>query len=89
MLLARALASSPDVLLVDEPTAQLDASSAAEVCEALTSLQHNGVLVFVATHDRRVVSACSGVLDLLSAVPHSDAAGKIAGVTEIEGHAVT
>lgn len=66
MLLARALASGPDVLLVDEPTAQLDSTSAAEVCDALTSLQHRGVLVFVATHDQRVVDACSRVLDLLS-----------------------
>lgn len=65
MLLARALASEPDLLLVDEPTAQLDSSAAAEVCDALASLQRDGVLIFVATHDARVVTACSAVVDLL------------------------
>ena len=71
MLLARALASTPDMLLVDEPTAQLDSSSASEVCDALASLQQAGVLIFVATHDARVVQACSRVLDLLTVVPRS------------------
>ncbi|WP_221934910.1 ATP-binding cassette domain-containing protein [Georgenia yuyongxinii] len=79
MLLARALASGPDLLLVDEPTAQLDTSSAAEVCDALASLERSGVLVFVATHDPRVVDACSRVLDLLRARPQ----------LEQENHAVT
>jgi len=66
MLLARALASEPDLLLVDEPTAQLDMAAATEVCDALAALQRDGVLVVVATHDPRVVAACSSVLDLLA-----------------------
>lgn len=74
MLLARALASEPDLLLVDEPTAQLDSKAAAEVCDALASLQRVGVLIFVATHDPRVVTSCSAVVDLLTALPHKSAA---------------
>ena len=88
MLLARALASGPDVLLVDEPTAQLDASSAAEVCDSLGSLQQKGVLVFVATHDPRVVDACSGVLDLLSAVPRAGVGAGRSLVAGEGGHAL-
>lgn len=88
MLLARALASGPDVLLVDEPTAQLDASSAAEVCDSLGSLQQKGVLVFVATHDPRVVDACSGVLDLLSAVPRAGVGAGRSLVASEGGHAL-
>lgn len=69
MLLARALASDPGMLLVDEPTAQLDVSAASEVCEVLSHLGERGVVVFVATHDSRVVNSCSKVVDLLPAVP--------------------
>ncbi|UIP59712.1 ATP-binding cassette domain-containing protein [Agromyces marinus] len=77
MLLARALASKPDLLLVDEPTAQLDATAAAEVCDALAGLQHHGVLIFVATHDTRVVTVCSSVVDLLTVAPAAPPAGRI------------
>ena len=73
MLLARALASNPDLLLVDEPTAQLDPSAAAEVCAVLGALPSAGALVFVATHDPRVVQACSRVLGLLSMSAKTDA----------------
>ena len=69
MLLARGLASQPGMLLVDEPTAQLDASAAAEVCEVLSGLGRQGALIFVATHDHRVVDACPSVIDLLTAAP--------------------
>ncbi|WP_183086371.1 ABC transporter ATP-binding protein [Mycetocola tolaasinivorans] len=69
MLLARALASRPGMLLVDEPTAQLDAASAREVCEVLSNLGQRGALIFIATHDHRVVDACSRVIDLLTVVP--------------------
>lgn len=75
MLLARALASDPDLLLVDEPTAQLDMSAANEVCDALAALQRGGVLIFVATHDQRVVAACSSVVDLLDAQPARETTG--------------
>lgn len=69
MLLARALASNPGMLLVDEPTAQLDAVSAMEVCDVLAGLGQRGALIFVATHDHRVVEACSTVVDLLHVLP--------------------
>ncbi len=71
MLLARALASAPDMLLVDEPTAQLDSSSAMDVSGALARLGEARVTTFVATHDARVVEICSGVIDLLSVVAAS------------------
>ncbi|GGM51117.1 ABC transporter ATP-binding protein [Dactylosporangium sucinum] len=59
LMLARALASAPDLLLVDEPTAQLDPSSAAAVIQVLDELQDRGVMVIVATHDDRVSEACA------------------------------
>lgn len=64
MLLARALASEPEVLLVDEPTAQLDQRTAAHVAETLTALRDRGLVVVSATHDPHVRSACTRVIDL-------------------------
>ncbi|QAY58639.1 ATP-binding cassette domain-containing protein [Microbacterium protaetiae] len=72
MLLARALATEPDMLLIDEPTAQLDPRAAADVCEALRSLQEAAAIVFVATHDPRVIAACSTTIDLLTVQPPAD-----------------
>jgi ATP-binding cassette subfamily F protein uup len=50
VLLARALASAPDVLLLDEPTNHMDIASI-DLIETILS-KFNGTLLFV-THDRR------------------------------------
>lgn len=49
--LARALFGHPDVLLVDEPTADLDADAAAVVRDGLLRARDRGVTLVVATHD--------------------------------------
>ena len=64
LMLARALACQPDLLLVDEPTAQLDPSTARDVAASLTALVDQGVCVVIATHDHRVRDACTRVMDL-------------------------
>ena len=73
LMLARAVASEPDLILVDEPTAQLDATSAATVIEVLDGLAAHGASVIIATHDTRVRNACPDVLDLGSRAPDLDA----------------
>lgn len=64
LMLARGIAAGPDVLLVDEPTAQLDRRTAAEVNRVLGSLADHGTAVLVATHDAATRDACDDVLDL-------------------------
>jgi ABC-type lipoprotein export system ATPase subunit len=64
LMLARAAAAAPDLLLVDEPTAQLDPTSAQSVAAVLHRLSESGAIVMVATHDDRVVSACARVIRL-------------------------
>ena len=59
-----ALAGSPDVLLVDEPTAQLDQTTAHRVADALTALHAQGTAVVIATHDPAVRDQCDQVIDL-------------------------
>ncbi|QTX05332.1 ATP-binding cassette domain-containing protein [Agromyces archimandritae] len=64
LMLARAVASAPDLLLIDEPTAQLDATTAATVNSVIGELGGDGMIVVVATHDERTRDACSAVIDL-------------------------
>jgi ABC-type phosphate transport system ATPase subunit len=49
VMLARALALEPEVLLLDEPTASLDADATAAVEDALRGLR--GVSLVLVTHD--------------------------------------
>lgn len=55
---ARALACAPDVLLADEPTAELDAASRTVVLDLLLGLARTGVAVVLATHDPVVARRC-------------------------------
>jgi ABC-type lipoprotein export system ATPase subunit len=64
LMLARALARSADLVLVDEPTAQLDHAAATSVIAVLGALAGRGTAVVVATHDDRVRQRCPRVLDL-------------------------
>jgi putative ABC transport system ATP-binding protein len=61
---ARALAASPDVLLADEPTAELDAENRERIVELLVRLGRAGAIVVIASHDPDVVSRCDAVLEL-------------------------
>ena len=58
--IARALANSPEVIVADEPTGNLDSESAAEVMGLLVELRaEDGVTVIVATHDEDVAREAS------------------------------
>lgn len=53
--IARAVANRPAILLADEPTANLDAESAAGIMELFVSFQQVGVTVLIATHDLALI----------------------------------
>jgi ABC-type polar amino acid transport system ATPase subunit len=57
--IARALAVQPLVLLMDEPTASLDASRRSELALLLRGLAQGGRTVVVATHDEEFVRAAA------------------------------
>lgn len=69
LMLARATAKAPDLLLVDEPTAQLDTNSAHTVNEVLQNLAQNNSIVVVATHDPDTRDACTTKIDLRDYAP--------------------
>ena len=64
LMLARGVASGADLMLVDEPTAQLDLNTAATVNARLHALSLGGAIVVVATHDPRTRDACTDLIDL-------------------------
>ena len=49
--IARALASDPDIILCDEPTANLDRENSLKFIEILSQLHEMGKTIIVATHD--------------------------------------
>lgn len=51
LTLARAIYAKPDVILADEPTADLDAATARLVADGLVAQAKRGVTLVVATHD--------------------------------------
>jgi putative ABC transport system ATP-binding protein len=52
--IARALVTNPTMILCDEPTASLDAKSAAIIMEELKDLAKEGKAVIIVTHDLRL-----------------------------------
>jgi len=64
LMLARAIACRPDLLLIDEPTAQLDATATRSVNSLIATTAHSGAIVLVASHDPAVKDQCSQVVDL-------------------------
>jgi iron complex transport system ATP-binding protein len=66
VVIASALTQTPDVLLLDEPTASLDLSYQLEVASLLTRLnQDRGVTMVLATHDLNLAAAICDRLVLL------------------------
>jgi cell division transport system ATP-binding protein len=53
--IARAVVNRPALLIADEPTANLDAESAARILEIFVAFNQVGVTVLLATHDTALV----------------------------------
>ncbi|MCG9731633.1 ABC transporter ATP-binding protein [Shewanella sp. Isolate13] len=56
---ARAIASKPVLILADEPTANLDSKTSAQLLELFTQLnREHGITFLIATHDAQVFAYC-------------------------------
>ena len=63
--IARALVTNPDVVFADEPTGELDATTAASVAAVLRDIAlRRGVTVIVATHDPAVAGLSDRTVEL-------------------------
>jgi putative ABC transport system ATP-binding protein len=54
--IARALIGSPDIILADEPTGNLDSKSGEAVVHLIEDLNANGTTIVVITHDHEIAS---------------------------------
>jgi putative ABC transport system ATP-binding protein len=62
--IARALVVEPSVILLDEPTGNLDSGSAAEVLAILERVHRNGATIVMVTHSDEVAEHASRILRL-------------------------
>lgn len=61
--IARALANSPEIVLADEPTANLDQKTGEEMIELLVTLQEElGVTIISATHDLKMLKRSDRIM---------------------------
>jgi putative ABC transport system ATP-binding protein len=63
LAIARALANSPEIILADEPTANLDQRTGEEMIGLLDQLKHTfGVTIISATHDLKMLQRSDRIL---------------------------
>ncbi|HZE87546.1 MAG TPA: cell division ATP-binding protein FtsE [Methylomirabilota bacterium] len=55
--IARALAFSPEILLADEPTGNLDNATSWEIVKLLQDINHAGTTILMATHNTDIVNS--------------------------------
>jgi cell division transport system ATP-binding protein len=76
--LARAIANSPTMILVDEPTGNLDATTTEKVMQLLTNCNKSGATIVIATHDQSIYRHTSHrVMELRKGQLHTMAGGTI------------
>lgn len=64
LAIARAIAGRPRLILADEPTGQLDATTTESVLDAMMTNRPSGTAVVVCTHDPLVAARCDLLLRL-------------------------
>lgn len=62
--IARAIVNRPQIILADEPTANLDRISAGKVLDALKAFHTVGVTCVISTHDEQILDSASRVIYL-------------------------
>ncbi len=62
---ARAVITSPKLILADEPTGNLDTSNGSEVLEILNQLNRDGTTIIMVTHDQSHAEHASRVVNML------------------------
>ncbi len=66
--IARALANSPDVVLADEPTGNLDSKTSVDIMELLGELHAEGATLVLITHDAQVAALAPRRVSILDGV---------------------
>lgn len=64
IVIARALLNSPELIIADEPTGNLDSKTARELVELLHAISSSGTAVIMATHNMNLVEQIPGKIYL-------------------------
>jgi len=62
--IARSLINSPPILLVDEPTGNLDSRNAEKIMDLFKELNRGGATIVVVTHNPDIVNGCSRTVQI-------------------------
>jgi branched-chain amino acid transport system ATP-binding protein len=63
--IARAMATQPEILLLDEPAAGMNPKETAELMELIIKLRDTGLTIFLVEHDMRLVMGISQMVTVL------------------------
>ncbi len=66
--IARALVNDPDLLLTDEPTGQLDSTTAVEIMKLLVEMNRLGKTVILITHDPNIAAYAGRTIQIKDGV---------------------
>jgi len=70
--IARALVAQPAIIWADEPTGNLDSTTAENIVELLKEVNSNGQTVVVVTHDRSIANDSPRLIEVRDGLIHSD-----------------
>ena len=60
IVIARSLLNDPKIILADEPTGNLDPDTAIEILSLLYEIKKSGSIVFMATHNYKLIEVFKG-----------------------------
>lgn len=62
--IARALINSPEILLVDEPTCNMDSNSGQKIMDLFIEFNKKGQTIIIVTHDENIAKRCNRIVEL-------------------------
>lgn len=61
LAISRAIIGNPKILLLDEPTGNLDDTHADIIMKCVQSLKNENMMIFIITHDNRIIDYCDNI----------------------------